>query len=180
MPGPIRPSVPPPRPGETQLPEARPSAPRSPRGLHASRRNGGRRAPRGARSWSPRGHAVPRARARHVAGGSAPALGGRPASTPPRPARPQRTRGRQTARADASRGLRMGCARDVPSQRQIRLEGQRSVSTQISQRGARARQTRRPCQMRRWGNRPQSSFGTIRIRSRSIFAGSSCRVSPSR
>jgi hypothetical protein len=180
LPGPVRPSVPPPRPGAIRPRGARWSARRSQLAQHASRRSEGRRAPRGARSWSLRGHAAPRARARHVVSGSEPARGGRRASTLPRQARPRRARGRQTARADASRGLRMGGARDVPSQRQTRLEGQRSFSTQISQRGARARQTRRPCQMRRWGNRPQSSFGTIRIRSRSIFAGSSCRVSPSR
>ena len=41
-------------------------------------------------------------------------------------------------------------------------------------------QTRRPCQISRCGNRPQSSRGTSRCRSRSIFTGSSWRVSPSR
>ena len=51
---------------------------------------------------------------------------------------------------------------------------------QASQLGRRASQTRRPCQMRRCGKRAQSWRGTIRIRSRSIFAGSSCFVSPRR
>ena len=49
-----------------------------------------------------------------------------------------------------------------------------------SQRGRRASQTRRPCQISRCGKRAQSSRGTSRIRSRSIFTGSSCRVNPSR
>ena len=54
---------------------------------------------------------------------------------------------------------------------QTRLDGQRSLTTQSSQRGRRASQTRRPCQIRRCGKRPQSARGTSRTRSRSIFTG---------
>ena len=54
------------------------------------------------------------------------------------------------------------------------------MSTQSSQRGVRASQTRRPCQISRCGKRAQSARGTSRMRSRSIFTGSSCRVKPSR
>src|SRR5206468_3298794 len=61
-----------------------------------------------------------------------------------------------------------------------RLDGQRSLITQSSQRGARASQTRLPCQISRCGKRPQSARGTSFIRPRSILTGSSCRVSPSR
>jgi hypothetical protein len=43
-----------------------------------------------------------------------------------------------------------------------RADGQRSTSTHESQRGARATQTRRPCQIRRCGKRAQSARGTIR------------------
>ena len=45
---------------------------------------------------------------------------------------------------------------------------------QSSQRGG-GRRRRRPCQIRRCGNRAQSSRGTSRIRSRSILTGSSWR-----
>jgi poly(3-hydroxybutyrate) depolymerase len=61
-----------------------------------------------------------------------------------------------------------------------RLDGQRSLIAQSSQRGLRASQTRRPCQISRCGKRPQSARGTSLIRSRSIFTGSSSFVSPSR
>ena len=50
--------------------------------------------------------------------------------------------------------------------------------TQSSQRGRRASQTRRPCQIIRCGKRGQSSRGTSLIRSRSIFTGSSSFVKP--
>ena len=52
--------------------------------------------------------------------------------------------------------------------------------TQPSHAGRRASQTRRPCQISRCGKRAQSARGTSRIRSRSIFTGSSWRVNPSR
>ena len=61
-----------------------------------------------------------------------------------------------------------------------RLEGHRSSTTHASQRGRRASQMRRPCQMRRCGKRAQSARGTTRWRSRSILTGSSFRVRPSR
>ena len=55
----------------------------------------------------------------------------------------------------------------------IRDEGQRSLRTQVPQRGTRARQTRRPCQIKRCGKMPQYSRGTSFCRSRSILTGSS-------
>ena len=63
---------------------------------------------------------------------------------------------------------------------QTRCSGRAAREEHSAQRGARARHTRRPCQMSRCGKRPQSARGTSRIRSRSIFTGSSRRVSPRR
>jgi hypothetical protein len=42
----------------------------------------------------------------------------------------------------------------------MREDGQRSFTTHASQRGNRASQTRRPCQIRRCGKTPQYSRGT--------------------
>ena len=50
--------------------------------------------------------------------------------------------------------------------------GQMSASTQTSQRGRRARHTRRPCSMSRSEKRPRSSSGISRLRSCSTFTGS--------
>ena len=89
--------------------------------------------------------------------------------------------GERAPTPNASREAETGGSRNrTTSSISTRLEGQRSVSTQSSQRGRRASQTRRPCQISRCGNRPQSARGTSLTRSRSILTGSSCRVSPSR
>ena len=67
-----------------------------------------------------------------------------------------------------------------PTRARLRRADRLADSTQPSQRGRRASQTRRPCQISRCGKRAQSARGTSLIRSRSIFTGSSWRVSPSR